>query len=105
MEHRDLYEVKKNAKIVAATSVPPTTNMDSGLMAIPRVTNVEMIKISHAAYTKIQRLGLELHSHRRSRTDWSVVSLPNASATIASVLSVAIPKPIRNLPTAHHRMA
>jgi hypothetical protein len=69
MEHRDLYEVKKNAKIAAATSVPPTTNMDSGLMAIPRVTNVEMIKISHAVDTNIQRLGLELHSRRRSRMD------------------------------------
>src|ERR1700677_2972900 len=83
-----------NAKIAAARSVPPTTNIDKGLMAIPRVTKVEMIKISQTVETTTQRLGRELHSRWRSRMEYSVASLPNTSAIMARVLSVSIPNPM-----------
>jgi hypothetical protein len=43
-----------NAKIAAARSVPPTTNIDRGLIAMPRLTNVEMIKISQTVDTTTQ---------------------------------------------------
>jgi hypothetical protein len=52
-----LAKSRITAKIAAATSIPPTTNTGRGVMAMPRVTNVEMIRTSQIVDTMTQRLG------------------------------------------------
>ena len=54
-----LAKSKMNPKTTAATSIPATTNIGKGAMAIPQVANVEAINMSNTDDPMSNRLGVE----------------------------------------------
>ena len=86
-----------NAKTAAATSIPPTTKIGRGVMAIPQVASVEAISRSTTDDPTSHRLGREDPSAGvRDSYRWSL-DCRTRWPRRPQFCSVSIPKPRRNL--------
>jgi outer membrane protein len=86
-----------NAKTAAATSVPPTTNMGRGVMAIPQVASVEAISRSTTDDPTSHRLGTRGPHALAFAIRIGRRLIAEHDGHEGQVLSASIPKPRRNL--------